>query len=96
MQPVQKPARTAAAPAPKAETVFGKNTTLEGVTALISSDEKKIVLSAQNQVLTIEGEQMTVDSLDTDAGTASVSGDIKSIRVSATRDVKGLFSKLLK
>ena len=72
-------AQTNAATQPKAEIVFGKGITLEGVDSLVSSDDKKIVASVKGSTLTLEGEGMTVDSLDTEAGSAKITGVFKSL-----------------
>lgn len=89
-------AQTNAATQPKAEIVFGKGLTLEGVDSLVSSDDKKIVASVKGSTLTLEGEGMTVDSLDTEAGSAKITGVFKSMKLSSAPDVRGFFARLTK
>ena len=79
-------AQTNAATQPKAEIVFGKGITLEGVDSLVSSDDKKIVASVKGSTLT----------LDTEAGSAKITGVFKSMKLSSAPDVRGFFARLTK
>ncbi len=92
----QRSSHTSSAPAPRAEIDFGKGANLTGITALVRSDDKKVVASVPGGTLTLEGDGLVVDSLDADAGSAAVSGDVKSVRKSSSRDAKTALSKLFK
>ncbi len=96
MQQNEKSARTAAAPAPKAELIFGRSLKLEGVSSLIGSDDKKISVALDNSTLSVEGEGMRVDAFDSDAGTATIVGSVRSLKLSSSPDVKGVLSRLFK
>lgn len=95
MQTQRSAKQTVSAPI-EAHIVFGKNAALVGITSLVRSDEKRVVAAAQNRSLVIEGSDLVVDSLNADEGSASVVGNVMSVRMTASKDVRGALVKLFK
>lgn len=87
--------QTAATPL-QAQVIFGKSVALSGVSSLVRSDDKKVVADAKDRVVTVEGDSLVVESLDADEGAAFIVGNVKSVRTTAGKDVRGALSKLFK
>lgn len=95
MQTQSSAKQTATTPL-QAQVIFGKSVALSGVSSLVRSDDKKVVADAKDRVVTVEGDSLVVESLDADEGAALIVGNVKSVRTTAGKDVRGALAKLFK
>lgn len=72
---------------------------ISGVENVESFDEEKIIMETQEGILTLEGENLHINSLNVEEGEMNVEGYIHALIYSDGQDnssVGGIFSKLFK
>jgi len=81
---------------PTAQVDFAKGVTLSGVTEIVSSTDKTFIARAGENVLTVQGENLSPKLIDVDKNTAVLGGRIYGVSCSKQLTPKGFFSKLFR
>ncbi len=75
------------------EMIERKTLTVSGIDDVISFDESCIVLSSICGIISVDGSEMRIVSLDLDAGKADISGNINGIIYPESVKSGGLFKR---
>lgn len=75
---------------------IAKKITISGVINVESFDEKCVLLQLSENLLTISGENFLIDNFSIEEGNLVISGEVREIRYSKTREKTNFFKKLIK
>jgi sporulation protein YabP len=75
---------------------IGKKITITGVVNVESFDEKSILLTLSDNLLTITGLDFFIDNFSVEEGTLTVTGTVAEIKYSKTREKVSFLKKLIK
>lgn len=81
---------------PTAQVDFAKGVTLSGITEIVSSTDKTFIARAGENVLTVQGENLSPKLIDVEKNTAILGGRIYGVSCSKQMTPKGFFSKLFR
>lgn len=69
---------------------------ITGVTDVPVFSDKTVTIKLATETLTVTGQNLSVKSLDVESGSLTLSGEVTSLRYSATLTPTSFFKKLLK
>ena len=75
---------------------IAKKITVTGIVNVESFDDKSVLLTLSENLLTINGSGFLVDNLSIEEGTLTLTGEVTEIKYGHTREKTGFFKKLIK
>ncbi|MBQ2714401.1 MAG: YabP/YqfC family sporulation protein [Clostridia bacterium] len=69
---------------------------ISGVEGILSLSESEIALTLSSSTLFLSGENLNMDSLDTENGEAKITGNVREIKHKRKGEKLGFFKKLTK
>lgn len=73
-----------------------KNSEIKGISAVLGYKDTEITLSLSDRVLIVTGENLTLDSLDTENFSCSISGKVNSLRYKKRGEKTAFLKRLVK
>lgn len=75
---------------------FDNRIAIEGITAIITSDDKMFCAKASDNILTVKGENLSIELVDLSCNKVILNGKITCVQKSGQLDPKGFFKRLFK
>ncbi|MFW5799791.1 MAG: YabP/YqfC family sporulation protein [Spirochaetota bacterium] len=75
---------------------ISKKITITGVINVESFDEETVLVELSDNLLTLIGNNFLIDNFSQEEGTLSLTGEVKEIKYSKTREKIGFFKRILK